>query len=486
MWSYCISNQFPISSVEKSDGKNVILMTGHPHQGYTIQTQMRDGKLNGVATIKSPDNNTVAKYHYKDNEISGECVLFYDSGELFFDGSLENGYREGFGIEYDKNGSELFIGSFENGNRKNRWEKMDEDERYWKEIDRNDNVVAIYKMSERNRKERDLESNISRKVNQGKVSVKNSEISLICHFENGNMTEYKYHIKCFEGAYDFSTEKGFIRKNGKEYDETGKNVIYCGEYLDGKWHGYGISYKNGEIEYEGEWVNGFPKPKFIKVHIVVPIIILVCIAFLVLVFPLYTILKWIIITILLLYGLRIYIYGEKSLDYVETIIRSVEPKLKRNMFKYHDGCMSILDSVNPEAEYFKVNGLRKMKNLKIGNNSFTPLKKVNWDSHKAKNQSRSFYILNCESLASIEIGEFSFSGFAGKFELYNLKSLKSIQIGTIGSKSNNFCWSSFVIRGTYMISAIECVDLPNLESIILGDYAFCRSLSTRIESIECK
>ena len=62
MWNYCLSNQFPISSVEKSDGQKVILVTGHPHQGYIIQTQMRDGKLNGDATIISPDNITVAKF----------------------------------------------------------------------------------------------------------------------------------------------------------------------------------------------------------------------------------------------------------------------------------------------------------------------------------------------------------------------------------------------------------------------------------------
>ena len=35
-----------------------------------------------------------------------------------------------------------------------------------------------------------------------------------------------------------------------------------------------------------------------------------------------------------------------------------------------------------------------------------------------------------------------------------------------------------------MILNICCIDLPNLKSITLGDYAFCDSLSTTIESIE--
>ena len=66
-------------------------------------------------------------------------------------------------------------------------------------------------------------------------------------------------------------------------------------------------------------------------------------------------------------------------------------------------------------------------------------------------KSKSFHILNCESLESIQIGERSFSDFGGEFELKNLPQLQSIQIGTIGSKSCNFYHSSFVIRGIDMI-----------------------------------
>ena len=60
-------------------------------------------------------------------------------------------------------------------------------------------------------------------------------------------------------------------------------------------------------------------------------------------------------------------------------------------------------------------------------------------------------LLNCESLESIQIGEYSFSDFAGDFELKNLPQLQSIQIGTIESDSSNFYSSSFVIRGIDMI-----------------------------------
>ena len=70
------------------------------------------------------------------------------------------------------------------------------------------------------------------------------------------------------------------------------------------------------------------------------------------------------------------------------------------------------------------------------------------------NESKSFHILNCESLKSIRIGEYSFSDYAGDFELKNLPRLQSIQIGTIRSESCNFLSSSFVIQGIDMILII--------------------------------
>ena len=100
---------------------------------------------------------------------------------------------------------------------------------------------------------------------------------------------------------------------------------------------------------------------------------------------------------------------------------------------------------------FKIDGLNRLKTIKIGQNSFTQLKQSNWNCKIANNQSKSFHILNCESLESIEIGRYSFSDFGGDFELKNLPQLQSIQIGTIGSRSCNFNANSFVLRGIDII-----------------------------------
>ena len=114
--------------------------------------------------------------------------------------------------------------------------------------------------------------------------------------------------------------------------------------------------------------------------------------------------------------------------------------------------IEIGDDCFGSVKTFKIDGLNRLTTIKIGINSFT--KKKNWWGN---DKSKSFHILNCESLESIQIGEYSFSDYTGEFELKNLPQLQSIQIGTIGSDSYNFYYSSFVIRGIEMILNIVMI-----------------------------
>ena len=108
--------------------------------------------------------------------------------------------------------------------------------------------------------------------------------------------------------------------------------------------------------------------------------------------------------------------------------------------------IQIGDNCFGSVKTFKIDGMNRLNTIKIGNRSFTR-KNNSWGNDSSK----SFHILNCESLESIEIGEYSFSDFAGDFELKNLPQLQSIHIGIIGSYSRNFRFSSFVIRGIELI-----------------------------------
>ena len=108
------------------------------------------------------------------------------------------------------------------------------------------------------------------------------------------------------------------------------------------------------------------------------------------------------------------------------------------------------------VQRFEIEGLNRLKSLKIGNNSFTQFKLSDFENDfdgsisKCRNESKSFHILNCELLKVIEIGCYSFADFGGEFELRNLDNLESIKIGEIGNGSMNFIWSSFIIRGITM------------------------------------
>ena len=110
--------------------------------------------------------------------------------------------------------------------------------------------------------------------------------------------------------------------------------------------------------------------------------------------------------------------------------------------------MIIGDNCFSNVELFKIDGMNELKSLKIGVNSFTHLKNNDrWNDNMVNNLSRSFSILNCVELESIEIGSYSFSDYGGGFELKNLPKLSTIKIGEIGRDSYNFYYCSFVIQG---------------------------------------
>ena len=122
--------------------------------------------------------------------------------------------------------------------------------------------------------------------------------------------------------------------------------------------------------------------------------------------------------------------------------------LNLNEYRYLKS-IEIGDDCFEKVELFNIDGLNELNELKIGDNSFTQQRDGN-------NQSRSFHLLNCAKLKSVDIGRYSFSDYSGNFELVNLPSLTTIKIGSIETdysdsnnkgRSSNFFWSSFVVEG---------------------------------------
>ena len=92
-----------------------------------------------------------------------------------------------------------------------------------------------------------------------------------------------------------------------------------------------------------------------------------------------------------------------------------------------------------------IDNMIQLKSIKIGSNSFTKHK-----NSYGKDDSRSFRISNCDKLESIEINQYSFSDYSGKFELSNTPSLKSLKIGVVGRESINFYYGSLTLQGIYI------------------------------------
>ena len=238
----------------------------------------------------------------------------------------------------------------------------------------------------------------------------------------------------FEGQLlkDREGEMGIPFGFGEMYDDDGI-LVYKGIMINWKRFGYGVNYHdNGEKEYEGYWCddNRFGKG---KVYDRYGKLVKECV--------------W-------------YNGNEIDIDNYEgdgskpINIGIKHLKLSNNcILKDWDvswllnlESIEIGDDCFESVETFKMDGLNQLKSLKIGKNSFTQ-KKNSYGS----DESKSFHILNCESLESIEIGEYSFSDFAGPIELKNLPKLQSIIFGSFHNYSYNFCNNSLDISGMYTI-----------------------------------
>lgn len=236
------------------------------------------------------------------------------------------------------------------------------------------------------------------------------------------------HGSRFEGYILKKDSKSIPFGLGKMYDDDGL-LVYEGIMLNWKRFGYGVSYhNNGLVEYDGYWCDD-KRCGSGKLYDRSGNLVKEC--------------EW---------------WDGSESDIGEYIGDGSQPiHIGTKILKLEDKCvlkewdvswLMKLESIEIGDDSFegvkilKIEGLNKLKSLRIGNNSFTEHR-----NDYGNDKTKSFHIVNCESLEWIKIGKFSFSDFAGEFELKNLNSLQSIQIGKITSDSFNFYYSSFAVRG---------------------------------------
>ena len=460
-WEECFSSQFPTGSMIEKNGKYIV-QVGAPHEGYTIETHLLNNKIHGKSNLYSNEDLLIAELTFEEGVAEGPCTLYDTSNLLFFSGYFKNGYRSGKGKEYDREGNVIFDGYFSLGKRL-YLSQLNEMEGYWKEYDEKGRLLNI---SARNAESGEKEGICY-------YYDENDEISQIVEVKEGVENEYNGYCKFYDEPhkiwFEGFVENGVRHGEGKEYDANGESVIYQGSWIEGE----------RQDTYTFDQVMTFYKELFNnekkRVHCSIVceritaffalIVIIIAVCFLISEGLGITITVLILQAILLCikwsfcdiqYGIDFFM--AKMLSRTDLIFKKKCCKSTREFSP--PSCVEYIefgDECFESVKTFDIDGLSQLYHLKIPKNSFTPLKQDDWknlklsEAAKKCKKSKSFYIMNCESLESIEIGEYSFSVFAGDFILNNLPQLQSIQIGKYGSYSCNFLYSSFEIRGIEVI-----------------------------------
>ena len=325
------------------------------------------------------------------------------------------------------------------------------------------------------------------------------------YYENGQKCYEGGFLDSFELDYPRNGD-------GEEYYPDGKTLLFKGSYNNGRKHGKGRSYKNNEINRKTVWLAGYSKEGLLLTLLAVIamfiasllIDVILGLVFLVIAILL-IIIRWscskllgnsicnrtdiklmadyfrdeyskstktgkgtkrilscffgniyfsvifFVFLLLICICTSAHFYYNAVNTYVSVFQTTYTAKSFRNnnianfrlSFKPFLKTIEIENQCFEVASVFQLKGLNSLNSVKIGSKSFTK-----GTSNFGNDGSKSFHILNCKHLQSIQIGESSFSDFGGDFEIRNLPSLKSLEIGVMNTSSYNFySVKSFIIEG---------------------------------------
>lgn len=74
-WAHNIAEQFPIKAIKEQSG-DTIIEVGPPHEGYSNETTVINGKINGESKKISPNKIKVASLVFVDGIASGPYKLY--------------------------------------------------------------------------------------------------------------------------------------------------------------------------------------------------------------------------------------------------------------------------------------------------------------------------------------------------------------------------------------------------------------------------
>ena len=194
---------------------------------------------------------------------------------------------------------------------------------------------------------------------------------------------------------------------GRSYYPENQKVEYEGGICEGKRWGRGIHYdRNGNIVFEGEWMNNEPLSKRVAVNEE---------------------------NQFLHSHIEELIVSKNSCNGKEWTALDLSFMSHLRVFEVRYECFENVKEV-------KLIGLNELERVEIGKNSFTKCKN-NCDY----NPNRRFCLKDCERLRELKIGYYSFSDYS-VCEIENVPSLEVIEMGELDERSRNFRCASLELK----------------------------------------
>ena len=194
---------------------------------------------------------------------------------------------------------------------------------------------------------------------------------------------------------------------GRSYYPENQKVEYEGEICEGKRWGRGIqSDRNGNIVFEGEWMNNEPLSKQVVVNEE---------------------------NQLLHNHIEELIVENNSCNGPEWTALDLSLMSHLRLLEVGDECFENVKEV-------KLIGLNELERVEIGKNSFTKCK-----NDCGYDPDRHFYLKDCERLRELKMGRYSFSDYS-VCEIENVPSLEVIEMGELNEESNNFYCASLELK----------------------------------------
>ena len=226
-----------------------LLFEGEYINGKRGKGIISENKINNKIYLKDSEDNIVDLKNQKENKL--KYFKEYDEiNNLIFEGEYLNGKRNGKGKEYNKNNYIIFEGEYLNGQRNGKG----------KEYYENSEIIKYegeYLNGKRNGKGNEYKS--EKLIFEGEYLSEHKKEGKE-YYENGKLKyegEFLFNKYWNGKAYDYSEDKIYEFKNGncnffKEYDCEG-NLVFEGEYVNGRKNGKGKEYYNSC--YEGKYLN---------------------------------------------------------------------------------------------------------------------------------------------------------------------------------------------------------------------------------------